>query len=77
MFITVTHCTTTSKESACRIICTVCQQSSPKRWCANMNMMSYSGVTNSVYTVAITTIGHCSKLEFGRGAYNQAFARVL
>ena len=25
-FITVTYCTTTSKESACRIICMLCQQ---------------------------------------------------
>jgi len=35
MFIPVTHCTTTTKESACRIICILRQQSSPKRWFAN------------------------------------------
>ena len=37
MFITVTHCTTTSMESACIIcICMLCQQTSQKRWFANM-----------------------------------------
>jgi len=49
MFITVTHCTTTTKESACRIICRLRQQTSLKRWSANANMTSYCDVTNSVY----------------------------
>ena len=74
MFITVTHCTTTNKESACRIICMVCQQTSPKYWFANVNTTSYRDVTNSVYPVTMTTIRHCSILEFGRGASNQAVA---
>ena len=60
----MTHCTTTSKESVCRIICMLCQQTS--RWFANVNMTSYCDVTKSVYPGAMTTIGHCSILEFGR-----------
>jgi len=36
MFIAVAHCTTTIKESPCRIICMLCQQTSPKRWFANI-----------------------------------------
>jgi len=67
MFITVTHCTTTSKESACRIICMLYQKPSPKRWFANVNMTSYCDVTNIVYPVTMTTIGYCSKLGFSRG----------
>jgi len=41
-----------------------------------VNMTSYCDVTNSVYPVTMTTIGlrHCSILEFGRGASNQAVA---
>jgi len=35
-------------------------------------MASYCDVTNSVYPVTMTTIRHCSILEFGRGAANQA-----
>jgi len=30
-------------------------------------MTSYCDVTNSVYPVTMTTISHCSILEFGRG----------
>ena len=41
IFITVTHCTTTTKKSACGIICRLRQQTSPKRWFANANMTSY------------------------------------
>ena len=39
-------------------------------------MTSYCDVTNSVYALTMTTIGprHCSILEFGRGASNQAVA---
>jgi len=48
MFITVTHCTTTSKQSVCRIVCVLCQQTSPKGWLSNVNMTSYCDVTNSV-----------------------------
>jgi len=33
---------------------------------ANLNMTSYCDVTNSVYPVTMTTIHHCSTLEFGR-----------
>ena len=36
--LTVTHCTTTSNESACKMICMLCQKTSPKRWLANVNM---------------------------------------
>ena len=73
-FIPVTHCTTTTKESACRIIYRLRQQPLPKRWFANANMTSFYDVANSVYLVAMTTIRCCSILEFGRGAYNQAVA---
>jgi len=34
---------------------------------ANANMMSYYDVANSVYSVTMTTIHCCSKLEFGKG----------
>jgi len=37
-----------------------------------VNMTSYGDVTNSVYPVTITTTLLCSKLDFGRGASNQA-----
>jgi len=67
MFITVTHCTTTSKESACRITCTLSQQTSPKCWFANVNMASYSDVTNSLDPVTAIAMRHCSILEFDRG----------
>jgi len=73
MLITVTHCTT-SKESVYRIVCMLCQQTSPKRWFANVNMTSYCDVTNSVYAVTMTTIRHCSMWEFGYGAYNHEVA---
>jgi len=37
----VTHCATTSiMESAYTIMCMSCQQTSPQRWFANMNMTS-------------------------------------
>jgi len=55
-------------------ICMLCQQTSPKRWFANVNMASCCGVTNSVYPGTMTTIRHCSILEFGRKASNQAGA---
>ena len=48
-------------------ICTLCQETSPKRWFANVNMTSYCDVTNIVYLVTMTTIRHCWILEFGRG----------
>jgi len=73
MLITVTHCTT-SKESVYRIVCMLCQQTSPKRWFANVNMTSYCDVTNSVYAVTMTTIRYCSMWEFGYGAYNHEVA---
>ena len=74
MFIAVTHCTTTSKESACRMICILRQQTSEKRWFANVNVTSNFDVPNSVYPVTMTTIRHCSMLEFVSGANNQAVA---
>jgi len=40
----------------------LCQQNSPQRWFANVSMMSYCDVTNSVYPVAITTIRYYSML---------------
>jgi len=46
----------------------------PKRWFANMNVMSYHDVTNNVYSVTMTTIHHYSVLEFGRVASKQAVA---
>jgi len=54
----------------------VTQQTPPKRWFANVNMTSYYDVTNNVFPVTMTTIRHCSILEFGRGASNQAVARA-
>jgi len=55
----------------CKIIC---QQTSRKRWFTNVNMASYCDVTNNVYPVTITTIRHCSILEYGMGACNQTVA---
>jgi len=72
----VTHCTTTSKESTCKIICRLHQQTSPKRWFANVNMTSYCDVTTSVYPVTMTTIRHCSILEFGGGYTIKQLPRV-
>ena len=56
----------TSKESACRKICMLCQLSPPKHWFANRNMTSYCDVTNSVYPVTMSTIRYCSILELGK-----------
>jgi len=44
---------------------------------ANLNMTSQYDVTNGVYPVTMTTIRHCSILEFGRGASNQAVEPVI
>jgi len=52
----------------------LCQQTSPKRWFANVNMTSYSDVTDNVYPVIMINIRHCSILKFGTGAYNYAVA---
>jgi len=49
MFITVIHDITKGKESAGSIICMLCQQTSPKRWFANVNMRSYCDVRNIGY----------------------------
>jgi len=43
----------------------LCQQTA-KTLVANLNMTSYCDVTNSVYPVTMTTIHHCSILEFGK-----------
>ena len=74
----MTRCTTTTKsnETARRIICMLCQQTSPKRWFANMNITSNCTVTNSVYTVPIGTLRHCSKQEFGRGHKTKQLIRA-
>jgi len=48
------------------------QQTSLKRWFAYVNMTSDCYVTNNVCPVLITTMRHCSTLEFGRGASNEA-----
>jgi len=45
----------------------LCQQTSPKRWFANVNTTSYFEVTNIVYPQLMTNIRHCSMLEFGGG----------
>jgi len=55
MFIAVTYFTTASNDSACRIICMLCQQTSPKHWFANVSMTSHCDVTNSVYPVTMIT----------------------
>jgi len=55
MFIPVAHSTATTKESACRIIRRLRQQTSPKRWFANANMTSYYDVAKSVYLVTMAT----------------------
>jgi len=52
----------------------LCQQTLPKRWFANVNMTSYYDVTNRVYAVTMTTIRHCSVLDFAKGEYNQEVA---
>jgi len=41
MYITVTLCTTTSKDSPCRIIYVLCHQTWQKRWFAYVNMTSF------------------------------------
>jgi len=52
------------------------QQTTPQRSFVNVSMASYHDVTNSVYlvTMAIMDLRHCSILEFGREASNQAVA---
>jgi len=50
----------------------LCQQTLSKGWFANVNMTSCYDVTNSVCPVTMTTIRHCSILEIGMGASNQA-----
>jgi len=60
----------------------LCQQTSPKRWLANVNMTPYYVFANSLYPVTMTTIRCCSILEFCRGiqsssrpAHHQTSAR--
>jgi len=72
LLVTLTHFTT-SKESACKIICMLYQQTSSKRRIANnVNMTSHYDVANSLDQVTTWTIRHSSILEFDRGASNQA-----
>ena len=70
MLIIMIHCT----KSVRRIICMLCQQTSPKRWFANVNMTSYCDVTKSAFSVLMTTIRHCSIQKLSRGAHNHAVA---
>ena len=55
MFIKVTHCTITGKESTCGTTCTLCHFSKPT---PNVKMTSYCNATNNVYPVTLTTIRH-------------------
>jgi len=71
VLIVVTHCST-SKESACRMIGMLCEQTSPKLCFAKASMTSYCDVTNSAYPVTLCNIRDCSILEFDRRASNQA-----
>jgi len=48
----------THKISACERICTLCQQTSRKRWFGTMNMTSNCDVTNSAHQIQITTTCH-------------------
>ena len=74
MLITVTHCITMSKESMCRVTCMLHQSTNfTKTSVCKVIMTSYYDCTNNIYPVTMTTICHCSKLEFGREACNQAF----
>jgi len=57
--ITVTHYTTTSEESSCRIMHMFVSKTSPKRWFASMNITSYCDVTINLFPVTMTTIRHC------------------
>jgi len=52
---------TQNKGSACRRICLLCQQTSPKRWFGNTNMTSNCDVTNSAHQMQMTTICHWMK----------------
>ena len=52
--------------------CMLCQQTSLKRWFANVTMTSYCYVTNSVYSVTMTTIRHCSIIELGGGFHSSS-----
>jgi len=46
------------KGSACRRICILWQETSPKRWFGNKNMTSYCDVTNSAHQIQMITICH-------------------
>jgi len=45
-----------NKGTACRRVCLLCQQTSPKRWFENMNMTSNCDVINSAHQMQMTTI---------------------
>ena len=49
---------TQNKGNGCRRICILCQQTLPKRWFGNMNMLSNCDVTNSAHQKQMTTICH-------------------
>ena len=60
--IVYTQCNDTqNKESACRRICIMCQQTSPKHWFGNMNMTSNCDVTNSAHQIQMATTCHWMK----------------
>jgi len=50
-----------NKESACRRICILCQQTTLKRWFGNMNTTSNNDVTNSALQIQMTTMCHLMK----------------
>jgi len=52
----------------------LCQQTSRKRWFANMIITSDCDVTNSIRPVTMPNMRHCSMLQCGREAYNQGVA---
>ena len=47
--------------SACRRICILCQQASPKHGLVNMTMTSNCNITNSAHQIQMTTICHWMK----------------
>ena len=52
---------THDKQSVCRRICSLCQQTSPKRWLGHMNMTLNCDGTNSAHQMQMSTICHWMK----------------
>ena len=63
------------KESACRRISILCQQTSPKRWFGNTNVTSNCDVTNSSHQIQMTTICHWMNLPWKFSSYAIGYAR--